>query len=86
MTLPMQDFLTQVSYDCSPFHWRLKIRFPKPQPFYKQQFTDLGATTSRILRTDGANPAVYAVFPGANSGGPDITRSIITTMSSRPSR
>ena len=69
MTLPMQDFLTQY-LRLQSVSLAAENQIPETAAFLKQQFTDLGATTSRILRTDGANPAVYAVFPGQTAEAP----------------
>ncbi|MDE3316703.1 M20 family metallopeptidase [Lacticaseibacillus zeae] len=71
MNLPMQAFLTQY----------LKLRsvslaadneIDETAAFLKEQFTKLGATTSRILTTDAANPAVYAVFPAQSADAPTL--------------
>ena len=71
MTLPMQDFLTQY-LRLQSVSLAAENQIPETAAFLKQQFTDLGATTSRILRTDGANPAVYAVFPAQAAEAPTL--------------
>lgn len=71
MNLPMQAFLTQY-LQLRSVSLAADNQIAETAAFLKEQFTEFGATTSRILTTDAANPAVYAVFPGQSADAPTL--------------
>lgn len=71
MTVPMQAFLSQY-LQLRSVSLATDNEIAETGAFLKEQFTKFGATTSRLLTTNAANPAVYAVFQGQSADAPTL--------------